>query len=130
MDRTTRNLFAIILVAVIALTGGAALVLSGTSGIGPAGSGTGGLGPSGEPNLPTATGVITAVDSAGLGNVRSFTIREVDGTMRAFALSKLENGVQFPPGHLSEHLANARPVKVWYRNEAGTLFAIWLEDAP
>ena len=120
MDRATRNLFAIILVAVIVLTGGAALVLSGTSGVGP----------SGEPNLPTATGVITAVDSAGLGNVRSFTLREVDGTMRAFALSKLENGVQFPPGHLSEHLATARPVKVWYREEGGTLFAIRLEDAP
>ncbi len=120
MDRRTRRIFALVLVLVIAITGGAALILGG-----------GGRGsPDAPPDLPTATGVIVAVDSAGLSAVHSFTLRQSDGTSRRFELAKLENGVQFPPGHLNEHLATARPIKVWYRDEAGILYAIRLEDAP
>lgn len=120
MDPATRRIFVLILVLVVAITGGAALILGG--------GGRGG--PDSPPDLPTATGVIVAVDSAGLSDVRSFTLRQADGTSHRFELAKLENGVQFPPGHLNEHLTTARAIKVWYRAEAGTLFAIRLEDAP
>ena len=47
-----------------------------------------------------------------------------------FQLDQLENGTEFPPGHLVEHQATAEPVQVWYRDEAGTLHAIRIEDAP
>ena len=117
MDRATRNAFAFVLVIVIALTGGAALVLSGNT-------------RDQRPNLPSVTGVIVAVDSAGLSNVRSFTLRQAGGASSVFALSELQDGIRFPPGHLNEHLATARPVQVWYRDAGGTLFAVWLEDAP
>ena len=40
----------------------------------------------------------------------------------------LENGDQFPPGHLAEHLAGATPVRVFFRDENGTPTAYRLED--
>ena len=40
----------------------------------------------------------------------------------------LENGAQFPPGHLAEHMANASPVRVFFRDEGGQLVVYRLED--
>ena len=60
MDRRTRNLFALVLVAVIAITGGAALLLSDTSMFDPDGSS----------DVAAVEGVVVAVDSAGLTDVR------------------------------------------------------------
>lgn len=122
MDRRTRNLFAIALVAVIALTGGAALILGAGSSPTPAATP-----PAGTSEV---VGVIVAVDSQGLGDVRGFTLRRSGGEELTFGLSALENGTQFPPGHLAEHLADAVPVRVWYRESGGERLALWLEDAP
>jgi hypothetical protein len=47
-----------------------------------------------------------------------------------FRLDRLENGTAFPPGHLAEHQATAEPVRVWYSDEAGTRYAIRVDDAP
>ena len=44
-------------------------------------------------------------------------------------LGDLENGTEFPPGHLVEHQATAQPVRVWYRTENGARVAVRLEDA-
>ena len=119
MDRRTRNLFALVLVAVLAVTAGAALLLSETSL----------LDPDGPPGPPSVEGVIVSVDSAGLGDVRGFTLRQAGGETLDFHLGELENPTEFPPGHLAEHQATAEPVRVWYRLEGAERFAVRLEDA-
>lgn len=119
MDRRTRNLFALALVVVIAITGGAALLLSDTSVVDP----------DGPPDTSSVEGVIVAVDSAGLGDVRGFTLRQVGGETIDFRLGELENATDFPPGHLAEHQATAEPVRVWFRLEGAERFAVRLEDA-
>jgi hypothetical protein len=120
MDRSTRKLFALGFIVVFAITGAAVLIFGGVAR----------SGPSAAPDLPTAIGVITAVDSAGLSNIKSFTLRQADGSTASFELAKQENAVQFPAGHLQQHLATARLTQVWYRNEGGVLYAIRLADAP
>jgi hypothetical protein len=121
VDRRTRNLFALALVVVIALTGGAALILGG------------GPPPGATPSPPAGTaevvGVIVAVDARGLDDVRGFTLRREGGEQLEFSLADLENGTEFPPGHLAEHQATAEPVRVWYRDAGDERLAIRLEDA-
>lgn len=120
MDQRTRNLFVVALVVVIAIAGGAAFIL-----------GTGTPRPSSAPaGTTSAVGVIIAVDSSGLTDVHGFTLRSNDGQVMVFSLMALENGVEFPPGHLAEHQLTASPVRVWYRPGDDPLLAIRLEDAP
>ena len=119
MDHRTRNLFAIVLVALLAVSGGAALILGATDVTGPA-----------APNgTVTADGVVVAVDSAGLGDVRGFTLREAGGALLACRL-QLADQTTFAPGHLAEHQATAAPVRVWYRPDGSTLIAVRIEDLP
>lgn len=119
MDRRTRNLFALVFVVVIAVTGAAALLLGGTS-----------LRDSGAPaNATAAVGVIVNVKSEGLDRVTQFTLRTTDQGSLVFMIGDLENGVEFPPGHLVEHQATAQPIRVWYRIEGDAKVAIRLEDA-
>jgi hypothetical protein len=77
----------------------------------------------------TETGLVIAVDSSGLTDVRGFTIRTDDGRTVVFRIGALENGAQFPPGHLLEHRATGVKVVVTYRRENGELVAIRLDDA-
>jgi hypothetical protein len=84
----------------------------------------------GQPAAQTETGLVIAVDSSGLTDVRGFTIRTNDGRTVVFRLGVLENGAAFPPGHLLEHAATGVKVVVTYRRENGELVAIRLEDAP
>lgn len=119
MDRRTRNLFALLLVGVLAVTLGAALVFGET--VRPD--------PDAPPGTTSVVGAIVAVDSRGLGDVRGFTLRLVGGEQLAFELGDLENGTEFPPGHLVEHQATAEPVRVWYREEGSRRLAIRLADA-
>ena len=117
MDRRTRNLFALALVALIAVTGGAAILF-----------GVGGLG--GDRADQSVVGVIVGVDSEGLDRVRGFSLRTEDARTLVFAIGDLENGTAFPPGHLVEHQATAQRVRVWYVVDGGANVAIRLEDAP
>ena len=119
MDRRTRNLFALVLGVVVAVTGGAALLLSDTSL----------LDPDGSPVTTSVEGVVVAVDGSGLGDIRGFTLRRPGGDTLEFRLGELENGDAFPPGHLAEHQATAQPVVVYYRMEGKERFAVRLEDA-
>jgi hypothetical protein len=82
-----------------------------------------------QPARHTETGVVIEVESTSLTNVTGFTIRTPDGREVEFAVGQLENGVQFPPGHLSEHVATAVPILVTYRDENGARVAVRLEDA-
>ena len=120
MDRRTRTLFAALFGAVVIATALAAILLGGSAS------------PSttAPPGTAEMTGVVVAVDSAGLGNVRAFTLRRPGGEQVEFDLRALENGAQFPPGHLAEHQATAAPVRVWYRMDGADRLAIRLEDAP
>jgi hypothetical protein len=128
VDRRTRNLLA--LVAVIAVTGGAALIFGGGGPPGPGGPGpAGGSGSAGPSGTTALVGAIVAVDARALGDVRGFTLRRAGGALLDFDLARLENGVEFPPGHLAEHQATAEPVRVWYLDEGGVRYAIRLEDA-
>jgi hypothetical protein len=119
MDPRTRNYFVLVIVLVVGLTAAAAVVLGG------AGRGD----PNTPPNAEQVTGVIVNVESEGLTDVRGFTIRTDGNVDMAFVLDRLENGVDFPPGHLVEHQAASSPIRVWYRTEGGVNYAIRLEDA-
>jgi hypothetical protein len=120
LDRRSRNLIAVVLVAIIALTGGAALVL-----------GPGDRLPSNIANDATpVVGVIVGVDSQGLDRVTGFRLRTIDQGTLEFEIGALENGTAFPPGHLVEHQASGSQVRVWYRIDGGVKVAVRLEDAP
>jgi hypothetical protein len=88
--------------------------------------------PDGSPGMSPVTspvtGVLTHIDSAGLSKVTGFTMRLDDGREVTFRIGVLENGDQFPPGHLAEHLATSAPVRVYFRSEGGDLVAYRLED--
>lgn len=81
--------------------------------------------------LPTSpvVGVIVDIVSAGLDKVTAFTIRTDSGQRLDFAIGVLENGAQFPPGHLSEHRATLEPVRVYFRVVGPSLVAYRIEDA-
>jgi hypothetical protein len=120
MDPGTRRVFALALAAIVVLAGAVALFSEGSQ---PPAAG-------GPPGTIDAVGVIVAVDAAGLGDVRGFTLRQAGGAQLTFDLRSLENGAQFPPGHLAEHQATAEPIRVWYRLDGTDRLAIRLEDAP
>jgi hypothetical protein len=120
MDRGTRNLFALAVVVVIVVTGGAALILDGT-----------GSDPASPEGGSFMDGVIVGVEAESLNDVQGFSLRRNgDGAIVEFDLGALENATEFPPGHLAEHQATSQPVRVWYRDEGGTLLAIRLADEP
>lgn len=83
------------------------------------------------PDAPASpvTGIVVSVDSAGLADVRGFQLRTADGVVLDLAIGRLENGAEFPPGHLAEHAASSDPVRVYFREEAGTLVVYRIEDA-
>jgi hypothetical protein len=118
MDRRTRNLFALVLVTVLALTGGAALILGASPDDAMVPAGT-----------EEATGVVVAVESSGLTDVRAFTLRAPTGHLIPFRLDDFYSGPGFPPSHLIEHQVTAEPVRVWYRVENGVRQAVRIEDA-
>lgn len=119
MDRQTRRLFAIVLLAVLAAAGGAAYLLGGATND-----------PNGSATSPSVIGVVVGVRTEGLDAVRGFSVRTQDGFTVTFTLGDLEDGVAFPPGHLVEHQATAQRVRVWYVVERGENLAIRIEDAP
>jgi hypothetical protein len=121
VDRDTRRTFAIVLFVLVVGVGVATALLQQS--VPPNGDG-------GPPGTTAVDGVIVGVEAEGLGDVRSFDLRLRDGSIRTFGLSALENGVEFPPGHLAEHQLTAEPVRVWYRTEGDEDLAIRLDDAP
>ena len=78
----------------------------------------------------TETGVVVEVDAVSLTEVLGFTIRTSDGRTVEFLVGPLENPADFPPAHLSVHLADGTPVRVTYRQSGTERAAIRLEDGP
>ncbi len=143
MDARTRRLFVVAIILVIALTGGAAILLGGPGGpvlptTAPGSASAPGPtepvpspsspGPAGAiPDSPLA-GVIVAVDSRGLDDIRAFTLRTSDGALYDFDLSQMQATATFPLGHLAEHQATADPVLVSFTIEDGLLIATAVDD--
>ncbi len=75
-------------------------------------------------------GVLIHIDAAGLSQVTGFTLRLATGREITFKIGTLENGDQFPPGHLAEHLATSTPIRVYFRPQGSDLVVYRLEDAP
>ena len=117
MDRGTFRIFVAALAVIVVAVAVAAAVFGGTAR---------------DPEAPQgeeAVGIVSSIDSEGLTNVRGFTLLMPDGRELQFAIGTLENGAEFPPGHLAEHQAVASPIRVWYRTEGDALVAFRLEDA-
>jgi hypothetical protein len=81
------------------------------------------------PESPVA-GVVTSVDAVALDQVRGFHLNSAAGRDLTFVIGTLENGNEFAPGHLKEHMATATPILVYFRQENGQLVVYRLEDAP
>jgi hypothetical protein len=83
-----------------------------------------------RPAEQSEVGVVVAVDARGLADVRAFSMRTDDARTIIFRIDALENGAEFPPGHLLEHQATSQRVRVWYRIDGAELVAFRIEDAP
>jgi len=79
----------------------------------------------------TAIGIVTSIDSAGLGGVRGFILRTENGETLDFTIRGpvALDGDAFPPDHLREHMASAESIAVAYRTEGGLRVVVRLTDA-
>lgn len=118
MDRRTGTLFAALLLGIVGVTALAGILLAEPSG------------PDLPPGTEQMTGVVVAVDAVTLSDVRAFTLRRPGGELVEFSVRALENGTEFPPGHLAEHQATAEPIRVIFRSEDDERLALRIEDAP
>jgi hypothetical protein len=73
------------------------------------------------------TAVIVDIESAGFGEVESFTVKDGDQTYEIFTAEDGDYG--FPLGHLHEHLQAAEPVRMDLEERDGRLFALTIDDA-
>jgi hypothetical protein len=129
----TSGLGRVIVIAMLAGAVVAACANGPTVTPGPVGSSSISAPASGTPGAVPASpidGVLTHIDSTGLTQVTGFDMRTNDGQDYAFTIGTLENGNQFPPGHLAEHLATSSSVRVWFREDGGNLVVYRLEDTP
>ncbi len=81
---------------------------------------------------PTAAGIVTAIDTLGVGRVQGFTLRTADGESLAFAFDGpvALGDCAFPPDHLREHMATAEGIAVAYRIDGDVRVVVRLTDAP
>lgn len=73
------------------------------------------------------TGVLLDVESEGLGDVQSFTLKDGDETYEIFIAEDVDYG--FNLGHLNEHLSTGDPVTVPLEERDGKLYALSIDDA-
>ena len=79
----------------------------------------------------SAAGLVTDIDTLGLGRVQAFTLRTEDGSSLTFDVTEgtdLDVG-GFPADHLREHMATGSGVAVAYRMDGDRLVAVRLSDA-
>ena len=75
-------------------------------------------------------GLVLHVSLAGLGKVTGFRLLTPDGTQLDFTMGVQENAAEFPAAHLSEHMAGAQPILVYFRRSGSDLVVYRLEDPP
>lgn len=73
------------------------------------------------------TGVLLDVQSEGVGEVTSFTLKDGDDTYEIFIAEDVDYG--FDLGHLNEHLTAGDPVRVPLEERDGKLYALSIDDA-
>ena len=73
------------------------------------------------------TGVLTDIESEGIGEVRGFTLKDGDDMYEILIDPEIEYG--FDLGHLQEHLSGSLPVTVELEERDGSLYAQTIEDA-
>ena len=73
------------------------------------------------------TGVLTDIESANIGDVQGFTLKDGDETYEIL----IDDGVEyeFDLGHLQEHLSGSLPVTVTLEERDGALYALSVDDA-
>jgi hypothetical protein len=72
------------------------------------------------------TGVLLDIESEGLGEVTSFTLKDGDETYEIFIDEDVDYG--FDLGHLNEHMTAGDPVKVPLEERDGKLYAQSIDD--
>ncbi len=75
-------------------------------------------------------GLVLHVSLAGLGKVTGFRLLTPDGTQLDFTMGVQENAAEFPAAHLSEHMAGAQPILVYFRRSGSDLVVYRLGDPP
>lgn len=80
-----------------------------------------------EPSDSIITGIVTEVNSQGLNQVSSFTIKEGDRIEEILIDESADYG--FPLGHLEEHRVSSAPVEVEVEERDGELYALSIVDA-
>ena len=80
----------------------------------------------------TADGVVIDIDTEGLGQMRSFTLRTSDGESLDFVIAGGVDlsGDGFPPDHLFQHMALTEGIAVAYEMRDGERVVTKLADAP
>lgn len=73
------------------------------------------------------TGVLTDIESASVGDVQGFTLKDGDKTYEILIDGDVEYG--FDLGHLQEHLSGSLPVTVTLEERDGALYALSVDDA-
>lgn len=73
------------------------------------------------------TGVVVDIESAGIGDIRGFRLKDGDNTYDVVIDPDAEYG--FDLGHLQEHLSGSLPIKVELERRDGVLYAETIEDA-
>lgn len=96
----------------------------------PAASASAGAVSPGAPLTSPVDGQLVAIDAEGLSKVKGFTLRLADGSQVPFTIGVLENGSQFPPGHLAEHMATGTQVRISFHDEGGQHVVYRLDDVP
>jgi hypothetical protein len=81
----------------------------------------------GDRNERELVGVVVDVESVGLTEVRSFTVRHRGQDTMVFLDDDTDLG--FTPSHLHEHRATGEPVRVETRTQGDRLVATSVEDA-
>lgn len=89
--------------------------------------GTGGDTVAAEDAPDEVTGVLLDLESEGVGEVTSFTLKDGDDTYEIFIADDVDYG--FDLGHLSEHLTSGDPVSVPLEVRDGKLYALSIDDA-
>lgn len=72
-------------------------------------------------------GVLTDIESEGIGDIKAFTVKDGDTTYEILIDSAVD--YRFNLGHLQEHLSGSLPVIVEIEERDGALYAQTIEDA-
>lgn len=80
----------------------------------------------------SASGIVTGIETLGLGRVQSFRLRTQAGDSLEFTIDGpvALDGAAFPPDHLRAHMATAEGITVAYRTDGDVRVVVRLTDAP